>query len=208
MKPNKLAVDIVLIPPAEIIKLAVDITRACPESAEDDYVLDTQDSLPHLTLLLGKVSRDSLPEVGRTLEDAGRKFGPLDLEITEINDLTKHDVGIERKKERREFLVAKTEELVNLHKTVLSCMKPFLLPGPAEPEMFINPESISRSVLGWVETFATLTAGKNFRPHISFGPAKPDDLIFPIKFTASRLALCHLGPHCTCRKVLWSTTLS
>jgi len=205
---DKLAVDIVLIPPGEIIKLAVDISRACSESVDDDYALNTKNCFPHLTLLLGKVSRDSLPDVEKILEDITKEFPPLDLELSSINDLTKNNPAIDRKKERREFLVTKTDELIKLHKAVLVGMEPFLITEPATHEMFIDPMGVSNKALGWVDTFAKKTVLENFRPHISLGPARPEGLTFPIKFTASRLALCHLGPHCTCRKVLWETKLS
>jgi hypothetical protein len=35
----------------------------------------------------------------------------------------------------------------------------------------------------------------------------PEGLVFPIPFTAMRLAVCHLGLHYTCRKILVEATL-
>jgi len=35
----------------------------------------------------------------------------------------------------------------------------------------------------------------------------PDEPPFPIDFNVAELALCHLGNHCTCRRVLTSVPL-
>ncbi len=40
--------------------------------------------------------------------------------------------------------------------------------------------------------------------HIGIGEVENEicGIEFPIQFTASKLALCHLGNYCTCRKIL------
>ncbi len=57
--------------------------------------------------------------------------------------------------------------------------------------------------------FETPPDGDKESPHITlgYGQAKPP-FSFPVAFAAARLALCHLGNHCTCRKVLASCRLS
>ncbi|MFH1565285.1 MAG: hypothetical protein ABIC82_05600 [bacterium] len=41
-----------------------------------------------------------------------------------------------------------------------------------------------------------------YHPHISLKCSRAEYYKFPIKFKASKLALCHLGDYCTCRKIL------
>jgi hypothetical protein len=48
---------------------------------------------------------------------------------------------------------------------------------------------------------------ENCLPHITIGYGQVDDFTFTAEFTASKLALCHLGIHCTCRKVLAAAEL-
>jgi len=49
---------------------------------------------------------------------------------------------------------------------------------------------------------------KDCLPHISVGYGEITGLPSPIEFRATQLALCHLGNHCTCRKVLASAEFS
>ena len=48
---------------------------------------------------------------------------------------------------------------------------------------------------------------ENCLPHITIGYGELSHFLFPEEFTASKLALCHLGNHCTCRRVLASFAL-
>ena len=45
------------------------------------------------------------------------------------------------------------------------------------------------------------------QPFIDDGEGIVTQLEETVEFTANRLALCHLGSYCTCRKVLFETTL-
>src|SRR3989338_643122 len=82
MNPNKIAVDIVLIPPDEILKLAIDINKTFPNTAKEDYVLDVKTCIPHITLLMGLISRDQLGEINAKLGSVAEKFFALNLRAT------------------------------------------------------------------------------------------------------------------------------
>jgi hypothetical protein len=69
-------------------------------------------------------------------------------------------------------------------------------------EMVLNPPMPGESTLLWIKNYPQKSAFENFFPHITIGYGQLDDSPFTAEFTASKLALCHLGNHCTCRKVL------
>ncbi|MCR4311593.1 MAG: hypothetical protein NUV54_03460 [Candidatus Taylorbacteria bacterium] len=85
-------------------------------------------------------------------------------------------------------------------------MKKFegLLTSDVTEDMFFNPPIRPGSV-EWVRDYLKKHTNVNgFHPHItiSVGGEPNVGLQFPISFTASRLALCHLGNGNTCRKIL------
>ncbi len=60
----------------------------------------------------------------------------------------------------------------------------------------------------WVREFAEASSFGHYYPHITLGQAKPQQQPYEQAFTASRLALCHLGRTCTCRKILAEAELT
>lgn len=73
-----------------------------------------------------------------------------------------------------------------------------LLPPPEVRDLAVR---LNRSLAG--PGSEEIRLGKeDFLPHITLGKGTLDAKAGETSFTASRLALCHLGNHCTCRKVL------
>ena len=60
---------------------------------------------------------------------------------------------------------------------------------------------------GIAKNYPEKSSFENFFPHITIGYGEINNFSFPIIFSVSKLALCHLGNHCTCRKILASTNL-
>ncbi len=79
----------------------------------------------------------------------------------------------------------------------------------------VPPPEAGESTLLWIKHYPEKSSFENFFPHITIGYGEIDDYSFgsrkagslPMRFTASKLALCHLGNHCTCRKILASAEL-
>jgi hypothetical protein len=69
-------------------------------------------------------------------------------------------------------------------------------------EMVLSPPIAGESTLLWIKNYPEKSAFENFFPHITIGYGQINNLSFAAEFTASKLALCHLGNHCTCRKIL------
>jgi hypothetical protein len=97
--------------------------------------------------------------------------------------------------------VERTPELQALHEEVMQEMTPFF--RYEATEAMISDEVVAPSTLDWIRTYLQKSGYEHFRPHITLGYGQaPADLSFPIPFAVTRLALCHLGNHCTCRRVL------
>jgi hypothetical protein len=65
--------------------------------------------------------------------------------------------------------------------------------------------AVAHSTLEWIRNYPQKAAFEGFSPHITLGYGQATtETLFPIFFTVSQLALCHVGNHGTCRSVLLS----
>jgi 2'-5' RNA ligase len=105
------------------------------------------------------------------------------------------------------FEVEKTRELQSLHEEVMEKLAAYLSYDVTE-DMVYDSGKVAESTLLWIKGYREKSSFENFTPHITIGYGEIENLSFPIKFAASKLALCHLGNHCTCRKILISIRIT
>jgi len=77
----------------------------------------------------------------------------------------------------------------------------------AKADMIYGDEEVVESTSLWIRNYREKSSFANFSPHITIGYGVIENGPFPVEFAASVLALCHLGNHCTCRKILASIEL-
>ena len=92
-----------------------------------------------------------------------------------------------------------------------TCKWPFVA-ASVGPDSFHGADEPARAAdIEWVESFRETASGAKFLPHVTAGVGRipPETLgssalapTVAFNFTASRVAACHLGRHCTCRSVL------
>lgn len=197
-----LAVDIVLIPDAELRATAITLNRSLRGVPDAPIVLDRSTCLPHVSLAMGCAGEDELPAVANVLDTLARAHPRVELV----------PAGFHVRQSQTGYLVAsvelaRTPALQALHEAVMRAVEP-LRGRDAAPEMFVDPHAIPASTLRWVTEYASGASFERFWPHITLGMgALPDDATVPAPGPASRLALCQLGPHCTCRRVLFTASL-
>lgn len=196
---NKLAIDIVLLPPKEINDLSVKINKNL-NPKEGETVFENGTCLPHISLLMGVLNVSERKKAEKLLKDAAKKFQPLELEISRVEKYILSDG-----KAVMGFGVSTTLKLRELHETLLESSA--FLGNDADAEMFYE-QPIRQEIIEYLRSFKTEHSFKNFRPHITLGVGKHEvDIRFPTSFTASTIALCRLGNYGTCRKILFQTTL-
>ena len=199
---RKIAVNIALIPPKEIIQFAIELNRSFPETIEEDYVLDAETCMPHITVLMGLISPDTVLEVNARLESIVQKFSPLSLRITGGSTFP-HPDG----KMFSSFVLEKTPHLQKFHETVIEEVGPLFSWEGVETKMFYSPPPVKKISSYWVKGFAKTSVRENYKPHISLGFGELTRAFESVQFTASTVALCHQGNYCTCRKIINSFPL-
>jgi mannose-6-phosphate isomerase-like protein (cupin superfamily)/2'-5' RNA ligase len=194
--PSRWAVDVVLLPDEAMTSRAIEIKRQLITSGRPEIVLSEASCLPHVSLAMGCIDEADVKAIRERLEDLARKTTVRQLEaVGVISSLNSRD-------ETTSVLeVERTEELQALHERVVEEMTPFFRYDVTEA--MIYGDLATGTTLDWIRTYPEKAGYQRFSPHLTIGYGRvPPGLSFPIPFTITRLALCHLGNHCTCRKIL------
>ena len=197
----KIAVDVILLPSEEVTNQAIEANKGLLKQYTDRIILDKENCPPHISLAMGCMDERDITNIEKILQSIAEKYNPGQLSAIGINTGT-NSLG----EKVSAVEIKKTERLLSLHKEVMRRMMPYFSYNVAA-EMVIFPPKACESTLLWIRNYPEKSAFENYFPHITIGYGQVDDFSFTAEFTASKLALCHLGNHCTCRKVLAAAEL-
>jgi len=198
----KIAVDVVLLPSEEMADKAIAANKELLKRNAAKIVLDKENCLPHISLAMGCIDERNIHEIDKILKKIAKET-----KLGQLNAIGIH-VGTNRAGEKVSVLqIEKTEALQSLHEEVLQRLSPYFS-NDVRAEMVLSSSETSESTLDWIKNYPEKSSYEKFFPHITIGYGEINTFSFPLKFDVSKLALCHLGNHCTCRKILASTNLT
>lgn len=197
---NRIAVDCVLLPSEQMMDKAIAANeRLCGEGG-DEIVLSRENCLPHISLVMGCICESDVTVIGAILQDIAKQFS--------FDKLTATNICVETSSTGRKVSVLQietTRQLQELHEMVSEKLSPYMTYDVTEDMLFDS--SVSRSTLLWIKNYRGDSSFKNFFPHITLGYGQLNDMEMPIEFTPKKLALCHLGDNCTCKKIMAATKI-
>lgn len=200
---SRLAVDVVLLPDEALFAKIVAINRRWLGQRPQHIILDPVKSLPHVSLAMGCVEEEAVPAISRLLDGVAAGRRPVALMVRGLHVRTNaagDDVW--------SLDLEPTLELRGLHDQVMDLIGPHFT-HDVTASMFVEPSAVTGRTMEWVKTYPITASGDRFWPHITLGMGRlPPDLVYPAGGLAPRLALCHLGPHCTCRRLVLDHPLS
>lgn len=192
-----IAVDVVLLPPVEVMDRAIEINGQLLGTSGSDIVLDREKCLPHITLAMGCMNEDDLGKVNEILAGIAGSFPPLSLKT------------VSSKGGKAWIKIEKTRDIEVLHEIVMIRLSSFFSYKAARDMVFEEEgEEVNDLTLDYIKKFFTDSSFENYAPHITVGKGDMDVEVETFDFVSAELALCHLGNYCTCRKVLLSHRLS
>jgi hypothetical protein len=150
---------------------------------------------------MGCIVEEDIASVEKVLESVAKESPLGNLKVIGIRTSTNakgEQVSV--------FEIEKTRELQSLHEKVMEKVTPYFS-YDVTSDMIYGDEEVAQTSLLWIKNYPEKASFANFLPHITIGYGRIAGQSFPIEFVASKLALCHLGNHCTCRKVLTSIDL-
>ena len=196
-----MAIDIVILPPESIMDLTIGWNRRLCEERPDNIALNKFDTLPHITLAMGCLSEQHVPDVRSLLSKLAGRHSSLHLQVPRIKPVTS---GSGNTVVTLDILASAL--LVHLHEDITRSFGAFLTNDAVEDDLFDRPP-IDPSSIQWINRYLQDQSGDKFWPHVTVGFGNLPADFQPFSFTATRLAVCHLGNHCTCRKILMEVEL-
>jgi 2'-5' RNA ligase len=198
---KKYAVDVVLLPPENIMTRAIELNRQLTRNNPPKIVLDSDTCVPHISLSMGVLDDSRREAFQSELEKIASEYTPLQLRCEGI-----YSEDIHAGEKISGIAIEDAKELYELHTDVMKLSNEYLT-FDAVAETVYSPPSIEEITLQFINSYREKSAYKNFRPHITLGVGEMDDNNFSLHFTASKLALFHLGTYCTCRKKFFEIRL-
>jgi 2'-5' RNA ligase len=195
------AVDVVLLPDETVMDRVIEINRQLVREHSSEIVLNRRDCLPHVSLAMGCIDEQDIDAIREALTRLAEETPVRQLTATGIETSTNAQG---RKTSLLE--IEKTPELQALHERTMDEMQRFFSHDVTNGAFY--DDVVAETTREWVRHYPEKAAYEQFRPHITlgYGQAKPD-FSFPLASAAARLALCHLGNHATCRKILTTVDL-
>jgi 2'-5' RNA ligase len=198
---GRIATDVVVLPDEIMTKWAIVVNRGLVGPHTSEILLDVESCLPHISLAMGCIDEDDVHTIGTWLEELARRTA-----VKSLTALGIHTAINARGQKVSAFEIEKTHELQALHEEVMEKAKPVF--GSDVTEAMVLGDIVAETTLEWIRTYREKASFKRFLPHITVGYGDVvTDVPFPLRFGASRLALCHLGNHCTCRRILASAAI-
>ena len=195
---KKLAIDIALLLPPEIVEVCVALNK---ESDKTKYISFLDGYQPHISLAMGCVLESDFSKLKQELEGKTKGVQALTLSILEFETWPVDQKVIFG------LSVLLTNEIKILHALCMEVMKRYAS-YESSPEMFDEPERINERSINWVNNYKKHFNPDIYKPHITLGAdfAKSVPIISK-QFISSKLAVFQLGPYDTCRKMLTSFDL-
>ncbi len=199
---GRIATDVVLLPDEAMTQRAIDINKRLTGDQRAELVLSKEDRRPHISLAMGCVDEADIGGIRDVLRKLAEETTLRQLEIVGVLTSTNS-----RGATAAVLEVARTAELQALHERVMKEMEPFFRYDVTADVIY--DDVVTPTTLDWIRDYPSKASFARFAPHITIGYGQPQpDLQFPIPFRVTRLALCHLGNHGTCRKVLAAADLA
>lgn len=185
---NLVAIDVALLPPADVIAQAIAANAALPRSGFQGLRLDDH-HLPHVTLTQQFVDTLQMDEVFERVEAVARRHAPIPIHVT----------GAGRSRNTVWMAIEKKGPLAALHQDLMNTLLTLERSG-GSPHAFVSRNARPGDV-AWVGGFRQKSSFDAYVPHVTIGHSTATPSIEARDFSAARLAVCHLGRFCTCRKV-------
>lgn len=188
-----IAMDVAILPPPDVSARMMALSAALPQDSHDLRLDD--EHLPHITLTQQFVREDELDAVCDHIDGVLRGLPAPRLVATGAGK-EGHTIWI---------AIERTPELMALHERLMDALRGLERPE-GTPSAFFDHDARLADVL-WVSGFRLKSSFGAYEPHITLGHGDEPPSIESFTFDATAVAACHLGRHCTCRRVLRDWTL-
>jgi 2'-5' RNA ligase len=196
------AIDIVLLPETSTHASIIDLHQQLDNGEREQAISLGEICLPHLSLAMGGLQDEANKALFDIVEKIAKDFRVISLNFTHISQ---HQNS--KGEQINSLEHASNTALYILHEKLIYQTRK-LLAQRVNAHSFTGEDSINTDSINWVNDYFTSQSLENFAPHITLGTGTFKDDFQGFTAAFKRLAICHLGNYCTCRKILYQTELS
>ncbi len=153
--------------------------------------------LPHITLVQQFLHKDRFDELTAAINSLLLGVTPIELSTTTVT--TGRTASI---------LTVVSESLVDLHRRLMERLEFFEITKGSGEAFYADEEEPRPADVEWVTRYRTRSSNGSYQPHVTLGIGTVSIAVEPLRFTATQVAVCHLGRFCTCRAVFHDWTLT
>jgi hypothetical protein len=202
-----IAIDVLLVPDAAMVKRAEAVNAKLRESYPEGYTLGEM-QVPHITLVHRYVREKDLPAIEKAVTKVLEEENPLAWLLTAT--------GIEYGKWGNvaitSIAVKPTPDLGRLQLAVVKAVEPYAVQGGTDRAFSKSKElpKIEPAIVAYVEKFVPNSSGVKYNPHVTVGVAR-EDFVKQLKaapfesfsFKPASVAIYQLGSYGTAQKKIW-----
>ncbi len=198
---TKIAIDIVIIPPEEIMDKVIAINQKEAKRGKAWGVLAKDDFYPHISLAMGTIKKEDLNKIKEILTEILKTQKPLKAELTKLY----YALGGDGSKSYC-LRMKRTKEIQKLHEELMNKLLPYFSYDATLNELY-KKENEETKTPDYINKYYAQFSSENFDPHLTLRCKEVEFNDFPIVFTADTIAVCHAGTQTTCRKILFQMIL-
>lgn len=199
---TKIAISIVLLPSKKMVSKIIEINKELLKTNKNKIILGKIINQPHISLCIGGINKNEIPQIIEFINKISNNF-------TQFNFEGKLNVQTVSAYEKISWLeIINKDKIQKIHETVMKTIWKYLN-YDIENYMLVNPQEVEKKTISWIKQYSNLY--KNpllFRPHITVGVGDTIKNNKMFKFSSSKIAIFQLGNYCTCKKLIYSTSLN
>ncbi|WOF15916.1 hypothetical protein F1737_03995 [Methanoplanus sp. FWC-SCC4] len=197
------AIDIVFLPPENIMDLSISINKTLNSlTKESELILDKKGCLPHISVAMGSIKESDLVSLKDDLKKISDRYLPYFASIEKfavvMTSANEKVSGIDLNKDNR---------IIEIQNDIASALLKYHTGNITEEMVYNNNNPVSQFTLEYSSDYLQKSTGENYSPHITLGNGDVSKLNpcpgLPFRFTCNKIAVCHLGNNCTCPKILF-----
>jgi hypothetical protein len=198
---HRRAIDIVLLPDASTTACAINLSEDLLKGKDATrLILNQQNRLPHISLAMGVITETDMEQLTTGLAAMAESIYTQTLRTMRVKSQPDPTDAIAL------VDLERTDELLAVHEQAMKLLTPIRSKNVTAND-FADSLPDNSGTIDWVREFEGSAAYQRFSPHITLGYGHLPNPAFPETFLADRLAVCHLGEHCTCSEILFEVSL-
>ncbi len=198
---SKIAIDIAILPPKKITDEIIAINKKENERGNAKGALMKNDFYPHLSLAMGTIKKKDLKKVTEIITSISKNYQPLSIELTKLYYTLKNDGS-----KSYSLKSKKSSEIQKFHEKLMYALSSYFSYDATINELY-KKENEETKAPEYINNYLREFSFEKFDPHITLRCTEVSYNNLPIVFTASTIAIFHVGTETTCRKILFQIKL-